>query len=319
MMKILLVSFLLLSSSSIFAQSAASKKVSTNQRLQASLIDVEANVSAMQKDLKKVSKLLDNKAMLGLFQRLDDVSQDVSELRGMVEEQGHLQQRLQKRQRELYLDLDRRLREMELNMTAQTKVDNNPIPVPDIPAVIDPSINVETSTPTVQENQAVTANPEVKAPDVQPKPELKTIPKEIKKPVISQPTQPMSNERKEYQKSFDLLKEGRYKKAKTAFKGFLEKYPNSSYAGNAQYWSGEANYVTRQFATAMKEFKRVITQYPASNKVPDAMLKLGYTFYETRQMDSAKQILNELVKRFPKATAARLAVKRLKRMKREGF
>lgn len=320
MMKILLVSFLLLSSSSIFAQSAASKKGPTNQQLQASILDVEANVSAMQKDLKKVSKLLDNKAMLGLFQRLDEVSQDVSELRGMVEEQGHLQQRLQKRQRELYLDLDRRLREMELNITAQPKVDNNPIPVPDIPAVVvDPAITVETPTPTVQNNQEVTAKPEVIAPVEQAKTEPKVTPKEIKKPVISQPTQPMSKERKEYQKSFDLLKEGRYKKAKTAFKGFLDKYPDSSYAGNAQYWSGEANYVTRQFATAMKEFKRVITQYPASNKVPDAMLKLGYTFYETRQMDSAKQILNELVKRFPKATAARLAAKRLKRMKREGF
>ena len=306
MKKILLVSLTLLSCSSVFAQSAGFQAPS-NKQLQASIADIETSVASMKKDLKRASKLLDNKAMLGMFQRLDDVSQDVSELRGLVEEQGHLQQRLQKRQRELYLDLDRRLREMELKATAQPKVNNNPIPVPSIPAVVVPSVAPVTST----------SQPEtVVEPKAEPQPVISTG---AKKPVITKPAQPMSNERKEYQKAFDLLKEGRYKKAKTAFKDFLVKYPNSSYAGNAQYWSGEANYVTRQFATAMKEFKRVITQYPASNKVPDAMLKLGYTFYETRQSDSAKQILNELVKRFPKATAARLAKKRLKRMKKEGF
>lgn len=294
MIKTFLVSLVLLSNSTAFAQSAVS-----NKQLQASIADIETSLASIKKDLKRASKLLDNKAILGMFQRLDDVAQEVSELRGVVEEQGHLQQRLQKRQRELYLDLDRRLREIELKATAQPKGNNNPIPVPPLPVVV------------------LTVAAEAPVPDgVVVESKQKTA---VKKPVVTAVAEPMSEERKEYQKSFDLLKEGRYKKAKTAFKDFLNKYPNSNYASNAQYWTGEVNYVTRQFATAMQEFKRVITQYPASNKVPDAMLKLGYTFYETHQTDSAKQILSELVKRFPKSTVTRLAKKRLKRMKKEGF
>ncbi len=313
MKKILLYSLLLLSSSAVFSQSANVKTLS-NQKLSASVADIQVSIKGLKKDLKRASKLLDNKAMLGLFQRLDDVSQDVDELRGLVEEQGHLQRGLQKRQRELYLDLDRRLREMELNATAQAqpKTISNPIKVPKILPVVTPKVTIK-----VPAGDKV-KKPKVMEPKAVPVVAPKVMTKVDKNPVVT-PAQPMSKERKDYQKAFDLLKEGRYKKAKTAFKSFLNKYPNSSYAGNAQYWSGEANYVTRQFATAMKEFKQVITQYPASNKVPDAMLKLGYTFYETRQTDNAKQILNELVKRFPKSTAARLAKKRLKRMQREGF
>lgn len=315
MMKTLLVSIALLSSSSVFAQ-AASKPLS-NQQLTSSVKEIQSSLDDVKTDLKKASKLLDNKAMLGLFQRLDEVAQDVDELRGLVEEQGHLQQRLQKRQRELYLDIDRRMREMELKASAApAQAPSNPIQIPTI------NPNVTSTAPNV----AVAPKSEPKqviAPKTESVPVATVEPKTVvKQPAVKQPTQPaqpMSQERKDYQSAFDLLKEGRYNKAKIAFKGFLKKYPNSSYAGNAQYWSGEANYVTRQFATAMNEFKQVITKYPSSNKVPDAMLKLGYTFYETRQMDNAKQILNELVKRFAKSTAARLAKKRLKRMKKEGF
>ena len=106
--------------------------------------------------------------------------------------------------------------------------------------------------------------------------------------------------------------------ANAAFRKFLDDFPKSSYAGNAQYWLGESNYVTRQFTQAIKEFQSVLKDYPASNKVPDAMLKLGYTYYELRQFTQAKDILNQLQQLFGKSTAARLAGKRLARMKKEG-
>ena len=115
-----------------------------------------------------------------------------------------------------------------------------------------------------------------------------------------------------------MLKEGRYKMANASFRKFLKEYPSSSYAGNAQYWLGESNYVTRQFDQAVMEFQAVLKNYPSSNKVPDAMLKLGYTYYELRQFNQARDILNQLRQLFAKSTAARLAGKRLARMKKEG-
>ena len=96
-------------------------------------------------------------------------------------------------------------------------------------------------------------------------------------------------------------------------------YPNSIYAGNSQYWLGEANYVTRNFEQGIIEFKQVVEKYPNSAKVPDAMLKLGYTYYELKQHEQAKAILQELRNRFPKSAAFRLAGMRLDRMRKEGL
>ena len=82
-----------------------------------------------------------------------------------------------------------------------------------------------------------------------------------------------------YQAAFDTLKEGQYEKAKIELKEFLSRYPDSSYAGNAQYWLGEAYYVSRDFDQSIIRFKAVIADYPDSSKVADSMLKLGYTYY----------------------------------------
>jgi tol-pal system protein YbgF len=127
-----------------------------------------------------------------------------------------------------------------------------------------------------------------------------------------------SEEKAAYQAAFDTLKEGRYKKAKAELKSFLDKFPNSSYAGNAQYWLGEAHYVTRDFEQGIVDFQKVMNNYPSSNKMPDAMLKLGYTYYELKQYEKAKAILQDLRTRYPQATAARLATKRLDRIRQEG-
>ena len=75
--------------------------------------------------------------------------------------------------------------------------------------------------------------------------------------------------------------------------------------------------MTRNFEQGIVEFEKVINKYPTSNKLPDAMLKLGYTFYELKQYPQAKAILHDLRDRFPKATAARLATKRLDRIRKE--
>ena len=104
-----------------------------------------------------------------------------------------------------------------------------------------------------------------------------------------------------------------------AFITFLQNYPQSSYAVNAQYWIGESSYITRQFEKAVKDFHAVLDKYPTSNKAADAMLKIGYIHYEMRDYEAATFHLHNLQKYYPKTTAARLAEKRLDRMKKEGY
>lgn len=121
-----------------------------------------------------------------------------------------------------------------------------------------------------------------------------------------------------YRDAFLLLKQRRYDESITAFEAFLQDYPNSKYAANAQYWLSEANYVTKKYDVALAEFQKVIDQYPTSSKVPDARLKIGYTQYELGQYDEARANLAQLRAQYPNSTVAGLAQQRLERMEREG-
>ncbi len=248
----------------------------------------------IQTDVKRLNTQMDNRAMLDLLQRVDELADEISQLRGDLELQASDLEGIKKRQRELYLDTDRRMRELEDRSTGQSTT---------LAPVVVPATG-SSSTTAAGENTGGSTSASTGTS------------------VGSTPTAASSatvaEEKAAYQLAFDSLKEGRYKKAKEQFGKFLKNYPGSIYAGNAQYWLGEANYVTRNFTQAVSEFNQVLKLYPASSKIPDAMLKLGYTHYELKQYSQAKAVLKELRKLHPNSTAARLAGKRLDRMRKEG-
>lgn len=129
---------------------------------------------------------------------------------------------------------------------------------------------------------------------------------------------PQGDDRANYQAAFDLLKDGKYPEAIRGFTQFLSTFPNSALADNAQYWLGEAHYVTRQFSEALRNFQAVIDKYPDSRKIPDALLKIGYCNYELKNYPAARSALGQVVSRFGDTTAARLASQRLTKMESEG-
>jgi tol-pal system protein YbgF len=294
-------------STSVFAQSTLTPEqlslrverlTELSQRSEAKLSAVQTQLKKLSEEMSRQGRLIDNRAMLDMIQQVDEASEDIGLLRGEIEVQGNDINEIKKRQRELYLDIDRRLRALESGASAQAPAGQINVP----------QVGTTASVGTTSTGQ--------KTPSVEPstsKPATSTTAS-----VSQTPSATQSTEKAAYQAAFDTLKEGRYKQAKTELKTFLGKYPNSSFAGNAQYWLGEAHYVTRNFDQGVVEFEKVLKTYPTSNKVPDAMLKLGYTFYERKQFDQSKAILLDLLERFPKTTAARLATKRLDRIRKEG-
>jgi tol-pal system protein YbgF len=129
---------------------------------------------------------------------------------------------------------------------------------------------------------------------------------------------PQGDDRANYQAAFDLLKDGKYPEAAAAFKQFLVTFPNSQLLDNAQYWLGEAHYVTKQYPDALRDFRTVIEKYPDSRKLPDALLKIGYCNYELKNFPEARASLEQVVKQYADTTAARLASQRLAKMSSEG-
>jgi tol-pal system protein YbgF len=122
----------------------------------------------------------------------------------------------------------------------------------------------------------------------------------------------------QYSAAFELLKQGEYKKSIAAFEAFLSSYPQSKYADNAQYWLGEANYVSREYKKALDGFQTLIAKYPESSKIPGARLKIGYTYYELQNWSAAKEALTQAAKLYPDTTVAAKANERLARIAREG-
>jgi tol-pal system protein YbgF len=117
-----------------------------------------------------------------------------------------------------------------------------------------------------------------------------------------------------YGHAFDALKASDYANAIAQFQNFLKTYPQSALADNAQYWLGEAYYVTRDFDSAATAFRTVGQQYPQSRKAPDALLKLGYTQFEQKHLADARSTLALVVQRYPGSSAAQLAAERLQKL-----
>ena len=117
-----------------------------------------------------------------------------------------------------------------------------------------------------------------------------------------------------YDAAFNALKGADNPKAIASFRSFLTAYPNSPLASNAQYWLGEAFYVTREFDAAAQAFRKVTTDWPDSRKAPDALVKVGFTQAAQGKTGEARATLEEVTRRFPGSEAAQLATDRLKRM-----
>jgi tol-pal system protein YbgF len=114
-----------------------------------------------------------------------------------------------------------------------------------------------------------------------------------------------------YARAFESLKATDYAGAIARFRDMLRTYPQSPLAGNAQYWLGEAYYVTHDYDNAAASFHAVGELYPQSPKVPDALLKLGLTQIDQNKPADARATLKQVVQRFPGTDAARLAASRL--------
>jgi tol-pal system protein YbgF len=125
-------------------------------------------------------------------------------------------------------------------------------------------------------------------------------------------------ERDIYREAFEHLKDRNYAAAKQEFSTMLVRYPQGQFADNGVFWLGEIGYVTKDYAAALTHFNRLISDYPGSPKVPSAMLKLGYIHLEQQDTVQARGMLQSVSERFPETTEGRLAKGRLEQMTREG-
>lgn len=77
-----------------------------------------AQTVSVEARLDRLERLVSSGTLMELLDRVNDLEKEVRSLRGQVEEQAHQLEQLGERQRELYLDVDGRLRRMEQGAAA---------------------------------------------------------------------------------------------------------------------------------------------------------------------------------------------------------
>jgi tol-pal system protein YbgF len=252
----------------------------------------QQNASSIEARLLRVERVIESGTLVEMLQRLDSMQNEVQALRGQMDEQDHVIKGLREQQRNLYLDIDRRLSRLE--QSGGTAPSAPPAGAPGAPAAVQqPAAAGVTMEP--QAAQAGTQAAQQAGAMIDP-----TV------------------ERRAYEDAFAKIRNGEYEAATNALQDFLAKYPSGQYAGNAQYWLGEANYKNGLYAKAIQEFTKVGENYADSPKVPGSLLKIGFAYYELKDWARARAALEDLLKRYPQSSAARLGEARLHKMKIEG-
>ncbi|MCB1824215.1 MAG: tol-pal system protein YbgF [Candidatus Competibacteraceae bacterium] len=119
----------------------------------------------------------------------------------------------------------------------------------------------------------------------------------------------------DFEAALGELREGHHARAIAGLRRFLNAYPDSDQAGEAQYWLGESYYLSRDYAAAKEAFINLGVRYPESARLPDALLKLGYIYGEAGETDRAREVLQKLARAYPDTQAAGLAERRLQALR----
>ncbi|MDN5871896.1 MAG: tol-pal system protein YbgF [Nitrococcus sp.] len=267
------------------------------------------SLESLDKRLTLIERKVDNAALGGLFNELESLRQQVQNLRGEIELLRHQLEETKERQRNIYSDIDTRLRKLEQGATGAAS-SGEPQPNPSSSSM--QSSQADRSAPGAMStlpSESVTGN--VSLAEVTPEKASQASDggKAAARRLSSLET---TGERAAYEQAFNTLREGRYARSQRQFAEFLREYPDGHYGDNARYWLGESYYAQRQFDQAMEQFQKVLENFPHSTKRAGAQLKIGFIQYEQGKLDQARKTLGKVIQRYPDSTVASLAQQRLR-------
>lgn len=241
---------------------------------QAPVSSLSDSAGSLEQRLATIERMMDARqgAQLEMLNQLNNLQQDVAELRGLTEEHEYRLEQVLQRQRELYQEIDRRFSQLKeqgaavgmLPETQQNTADSSTSDNADNGAG-----NSGSYSSNLSENDA-------------------------------------------YDRAIALvLEDKRYDAAIPAFEQFIQQFPNSNYLPNAHYWLGQLQFAQQQYDAAKQHFLTVVNQFVDSNKRADCILKLGVIASEQSRTAEAQQYYQQVIEEYPDSTEANLAKQRL--------
>jgi len=216
---------------------------------------------------------------LELAQQLERLRQEMTQLRGQIEVLGNDIQMAAKRQRDMYVDLDTRLKRME-QQSAEA-------PAP----AASPQAGAASAAAAAAAGTAAAGT------------------------AAATPAPASDREARAYEAAQAQRKAANFQGAIAGFRNFIAEFPKSSLNHRAQYWIGDCYYNLRDFKNAIASQQRLISAYPNSTSVPDALLNIASSQVELGDAAGARRTLDKLVARYPASDAAEKARRRLATLK----
>lgn len=270
-----------------------------------------------------------NRGVVQLLNQVEALNGELSRLRGQMEVLSNDVTNAQKRQRDMYVDLDTRLRRIEQGGVGKKDADANAaleerirkleqgsatqatIPQPVVPAAAatpasPPPPATATAAPAAAAAASSSSASNTAAASAPPPSSL---------PPASLSATDQAAIQRAYDNAYSNYRLSDYPNAIRGFESFLKSFPKHSLAPNAQYWIGESYAHQRQYREAIDAERRLLGTYPDSAKAPDALLIIGTAESSLGDNAAARKTFDELIAKYPASDAAEKAKGRVAKLK----
>ncbi|MBY0543921.1 MAG: tol-pal system protein YbgF [Gammaproteobacteria bacterium] len=291
------------------SQVSSGTAVSTSSTAASSPASLNASATTQTPDqaLVTASSGADNSSdTLSTVNQLAVMQQQIEDLRGQLELQGHTITQMQS----------------ELSQLSGGKF---PPPVPNNAVS---ASSMDTSSPASAQSSEVATVPtsvQTASPAPAPATQQLVMADSSAPAVVAQSTAaaaasppPAPTEIQLYQQAYNLMVAKQYTQATVELQTYLQQYPNGQYAASAHYSLGELALIQSNLPQAQAQFNLVIKQYPDSPKVADSMVKVGMIYVQQSQWKQAKAAFNAIIKQYPNTNSAQIAQQQLQQMQQAG-
>lgn len=191
-----------------------------------------------------------------LFQQIQTLQLQVQQQTGLIEELNYEIQRLKQQRLDDYVDLDRRISELQGTSPASTP---RTTPPPSNPGATrgQPPAN---PSPTNSASGAVDNRDETAA----------------------------------YRAATPLINDQKWDEAIATLQGYLNDFPNGRYESDAHFWIGELYFVKGNLESARNAYQVVLNRFPNSNRFHASQYKLARTLFRLGEKERSKTLLEEL-------------------------
>lgn len=221
-----------------------------------------------------------------LYVQLQTLQVEMSELRGLVEQQAYLIEQLSQRRMDDYRNLDRRIGELQQQMQGGVA------PRQRAAAVREPVTSAPPKTLSSSQvySTASAPPPAAAAPGVREADDAREV----------------------YSTAYQMVKDRQFSKAKVGLSAFIKDFPASEYVPSAHFWLGELYYLDSSLEKSRDSFEALVTGYSKHRKAAEAKFKLGKIYHQLGDVDQARAMLESVLNDHPNSTAVNPAREYLK-------